>query len=131
MAAILLSLASYGQRITYSYDATGNRILRQMETRGAQSPRRKNVENQNAGHITPSVSSSPNPTNGPLDIRLSRWNGEEQCRLLLTNMAGQVLADRTVTSALTTLDLSTCPSGYYLLQVELNGETETYKIIRK
>ena len=131
MAAILLPLASYGQRITYSYDVTGNRILRQMETRGAQSPRKKNVENQNAGHITPSVSISPNPTNGPLNICFSQWNDGNECRLSLSKMAGQVLIDQSINSIKTTLDLSSYSVGYYLLQIELNGEKETYKIFRK
>ncbi len=127
----MLPLASFGQRIYYSYDAAGNRVQRQMASRGSQAPRKKSLDTQMSEQFSQSVSVGPNPTNGPLDIRLFRWNGEDQCHLLLSNTAGQVLADRTVTSALTTLDLSTCPSGYYLLQVELNGETETYKIIRK
>lgn len=131
MAAILLPLASYGQCITYSYDATGNRILRQMETRGAQTPPRKNVEKQNTGHISPSVSISPNPTNGPLNICFSQWKDSNECHVSLGNMAGQVLIDQSINSIMTTIDLSSYSVGYYLLQIELNGEKETYKIIRK
>ncbi len=127
--AVLLPLMCQAQQVSYSYDSAGNRVSRQTGN-GSQAPLRSSVD-QKQTDLKITISVGPNPTTGPLEISLSRFGENDACHLTLSNTAGQVLIDRSVTSVLTTLDLSSYAYGFYLLRVELNGEITTYKIIKK
>lgn len=118
------------QQVSYSYDAAGNRISRSSVVNAPQFLGRRNVAKSTSSPLQQTLSVGPNPTNGLLGIRLSRWNDTDNCSLLLCNTSGQVLIQQNMTSADATLDLSTFPQGYYLLRVDLNGEKNTYKIIK-
>ena len=131
LAAVMLPVTASAQQIVYSYDAAGNRISRSLATRGSNDPRKKAAENSASIKYDNSVFVGPNPTKGPLTIRLSRWDDATTCHLLLSNTAGQVLAEQMMTSTESTFDLGHYPNGYYLLQVELNEEKKTYKIVKK
>lgn len=125
--SMLLPLMCHAQQVSYSYDAAGNRISRQT---GSPAPRLTSVDRQQASP-NQEISVSPNPTTGPLEISLFRFSENDVCYLTLSNMAGQMLIEQSVTSAQTTLDLSSYAYGFYLLRIDLNGEQTTYKIIKK
>lgn len=127
--SVLLSALCHAQQVSYSYDAAGNRISRQIGN-GSQAPLWSSV-NQQQTNQEQTISVGPNPTTGPLEISLSHFDENDACHLILSNTAGQVMINHSVTSAKTTLDLSSYAYGFYLLKIELNGEQTTYKIIKK
>lgn len=133
MVAFVLPSAIHAQQILYSYDAAGNRIERSLANGLNPAHRRTNSDNNasNAsGGMQRSLSVGPNPTKGLLSIKHSCWDDSNECRLQLTTLSGQVLIEKSMTSAEATLNLHTYPNDYYLLSVELNGEKKTYKIIK-
>lgn len=127
--SVLLTALCHAQQVTYSYDAAGNRVSRQTGN-GSQAPLRSSV-NQQQTSLEQAISIGPNPTTGPLEISLLRYSENNECHLTLSNTAGQVLINHSMTSAKTTLNLSSYAYGFYLLMIELNGEQTTYKIIKK
>ena len=126
----MLPLAGHAQQISYSYDASGNRVARLIVSNSpfpSQGQQEKD-DTSDTQHQTLSV--GPNPTSGLLYVRLSVLGEDDNCRLLLSNMSGKVFVNRTVTSTESVLDLSTYQKGFYLLSVEINGKHNTYKIIK-
>lgn len=129
-AMTIVPSAINAQQVSYSYDATGNRISRSSVVNAPQFSSGRNISKSVSSFLQQTLSVGPNPTSGLLGIRLSQWNDTDNCSLLLSNTSGQVLIQQAMTSADATLDLSTFPKGYYLLRVDLNGEKNTYKIIK-
>ena len=130
LAAAMLPVTASAQQIIYSYDASGNRISRSLANNGLNAPRKNIAASTKGITVKADVFISPNPTIGLLFIRLSRWSDTTTCRLLLSNIAGQVITEQMMTSAEATLNLSSYPNGYYILQVELDEEIKTYKIVK-
>lgn len=130
MATLMLSSVVYAQRVTYSYDAAGNRIARTLSTESLQAQR-----NMAMGGLSSSLGQkviiSPNPTEGLLYVRILSLSENDLCQMSLTNLSGQTVAEREVHAAQTEINLSSYPSGCYLLSVVINGEGITYKIIKK
>jgi len=130
LAAFLLPVAVKAQNIAYSYDAAGNRILRALANNSYQSPRKSVTDDNLSKRTFPSISVSPNPTNGLLNICLSRWDNDYTCHLLLSDLSGKTLIERDMETYETSLNLTPFPDGLYLLSVELNGVQQSYKIIK-
>ena len=130
LAAFLLPVAVKAQNIAYSYDAAGNRILRALANNSYQSPRKSVTDDNLSKRTFPSISVSPNPTNGLLNICLSRWDNDYTCHLLLSDLSGLTLIEQDMNSPEASLNLSSFPAGYYLLLVDINGQQQSYKIIK-
>ena len=129
MVATMLPLALYAQKVSYSYDASGNRILRTLASEPSQAPRLSETLPDLADNML-QISVSPNPTNGLIYIRFSHWNDMNECNLLLSNISGQIITKQSITSVETVIDISSRQNGYYILSLELNGKLSTYKIIK-
>lgn len=70
----------------------------------------------------------PNPSNGYLHIRLNETlNGA--AGVALFNMAGQSVYNRSIQEAEVTLDLAHLPEGMYILHLNGDAKTQTFKII--
>ncbi len=52
-------------------------------------------------------------------------------KVILTNMAGQVVKEWTIGAKSYTVDISQLPAGIYLLKVQINGEQGTYRLIKE
>lgn len=130
MTFVLLPSAANAQQVSYSYDAAGNRVSRSSAANAPQLFSRRSVSRNSSSQLQQAIYVGPNPTNGPLSIRFSQWDDTNDCSLVLSNMSGQVFIRQAMTSTEAMLNLSTFPKGYYLLEVELNGDKSTYKIIK-
>lgn len=132
IAGMLIPAFGFAQKIVYTYDASGNRISRlKVSNTIVQAPPRRESGQQNDDLAAPTVSVGPTPTTGPLTVSLSCLGDTDDCCLLLTNMAGQTLLSQPMNTTEAMLDLSAYATGCYLLQVVLNGNSQTYKIIKK
>ena len=71
----------------------------------------------------------PNPTSGQLSISLEEANTTS---VTIRNSLGQlVLSDKYPPNNQLDLDISTYPNGIYFLQIEVNGEIITKKVIKQ
>jgi hypothetical protein len=72
----------------------------------------------------------PNPVADQLYI-VTQEQDQERCRVLMVNMQGQILIDKTFDAAEFMLPLESIGAGHYLLKV-IHGNivTNTFKIIK-
>jgi len=85
--------------------------------------------NTNIGIQQPfDVSVFPNPTRGPVQIRLSNGTGNINLRIL--DMNGRVIEHRNfnVTESIISADLTGNPAGIYTIELSLNGQTTKTKV---
>ena len=134
---ILLSSVSHcfsQNNVTYTYDASGNRISRSIILRSRQSQKKK------APQDTESVSDmldekritiSPNPTEGHLKILINGKSDSDNCSLSIYSASGQLVDVHPEIGKSTEIDLSNHPKGYYILKININNETSSWKIIKK
>ena len=115
--------------IEYTYDAAGNRILRQ-----AVRTTQPNISPQQHEEriVIPILKMSifPNPTTGPVTIEIEK-RSEDSCTAVVYNIAGTQILSQPIHSTFTCVDLSQYPAGYYILQVTLNGANNSFKIIKE
>ena len=125
---------------TYDYDNAGNRILRttltlrqtvatEADTSFAnvsntkQEPYYEEIVGEN------NVKVYPNPTKGMVTLQLGKPVKAGLYRL--SDLSGKLLLDGTITTSIFTLDLSRYENGVYLLTLTLDGQTDTWKIIKQ
>lgn len=125
---------------TYDYDNAGNRILRTtVPLRQAiaadsdtifadvsntkQEPYYEEIVGEN------NVKVYPNPTKGMVTLQFDKPVKTGLYRL--SDLSGKLLSDGTITNPIVTLDLSRYENGVYLLTLTLDGQTDTWKIIKQ
>ena len=125
---------------TYDYDNAGNRILRTTLTvrqavaadvdtsfadvsNSKQEPYFEEVIGGN------NVKIYPNPTKGMVTLQLDKPVKTGLYRL--SDLSGKLQSDGTITNSIYTLDLSRYENGVYLLTLILDGQTDTWKIIKQ
>ena len=122
--------AIHAQQINFTYDASGNQILRESSyrNRGGNTERDSVSTDRMWSH---EVTATPNPTDGPLRVIVSNLHDGEECVLALFDSAGRRLLSRQVTNEVNFLDLSSYTDGYYILRCTMNDENESIKIIKE
>lgn len=121
----------HAQRIDFTYDASGNQILREANysrNRGNDTERDSVSTDRMWRH---EVTAAPNPTDGPLRVTVTHLQDEDECSLALFDATGRQVLSRNITSEVTFINLSSLIAGYYVLRVVVNGETESIKIIKE
>jgi Lamin Tail Domain/Secretion system C-terminal sorting domain len=127
-----------GVGISYAYDYAGNRISRKQVTLGGtlSHVRKKNSSQEpvptpveeKSGERTITV--YPNPTKGVLAVGIS---GEilQKISVILYNAQGNMMQNIQADSDITNLEMSTYPTGWYLLRVIADGKATEFKIIKQ
>lgn len=121
---ILYGVESSAQNVTYSYDSRGNVTKRRVTpVQNTVKKTKKTTKLDLSNDIQNCFNVGPNPTKGPLTIKCS--NGIS-FGCYLYNERGQLLAKKESESYETQMDLSSYPTGVYLLNIR-QGE-KLYKI---
>lgn len=134
--ALLPVVSSAQDRIGYSYDASGNRVKREivMPVPKAMAKRQNfSSDNQSFSDMLRdhSIKIYPNPTKGALRICISGLKGTDKCSLeVYTTLGVQILAKKIETDNID-INISNQPNGVYLLQITINGKSTTWKIVKK
>jgi hypothetical protein len=122
--------------VQYTYDSGGNRISqivpsnrnngdfgnRQEDGQGHSST------GQLAGH---NISISVLERQGLVKVEILDFSDSDDCQLSVFSTSGSLVATKTVATMPCTIDISHCRKGIYILQVILNGETGSWKIIKR
>ena len=137
---VLLSLFPYGSvradRIVYSYDNSGNRILRQKEivyrTRSVVDGESEDPEEySDTLSVYNKVTVYPNPTEGLLKIDITGMERVGRSSLSAYSQSGQLLMNVSPLSDSNEIDLTGYPSAVYYFIIVLDDKTSTWKIIKK
>lgn len=125
---------------TYEYDASGNRVLRKtLELRNLASATQDklrygtaDVEDNKAYSEfvgEQRVTVYPNPTNSWVKLQFN--TNLSSCQYKIVTSTGRFLDTGVFTGNAKVLDFSTYSAGVYLLVLTIEGETETWKIIKR
>lgn len=107
----------YAQRIKYTYDNSGNRLSRQKEV---------TVKTRSAA-----ITVYPNPTSGMLKVDIPGAQQFEKALIALYDVAGKLLQEWNNVTQSNAIDLAAHSAGEYMLQITLNDEVSSWKIIKE
>jgi len=133
LSALPDTLRSY----SFTYDDSGNRILREAEIVQLKSGvtgfsdkedyQDQVIEKEIAGST---VKIYPNPTNGLLTISIS-GTVNNASRVIVYNTIGQVIADRQIDATEGKIDLSKQSSGIYFMRITIDGKSSEWKVLKE
>ncbi len=120
------------QAIRYTYDDTGNRILRTIVLSSAR-------EASSVADTIPDVIADtkfliyPNPTRGSIQIEIDNASSSQPSQMMVSvySTSGVILQKMALTNNSSKIDLSKQPNGVYLLKIEGNKESTSYRIIKE
>lgn len=127
---LIISTSIYAQRITYSYDATGNMIKKEI-VMSRSNPIDPQVKPYSEILSSKEVKIYPNPTEGRLKIEILNLNEEDQCSLEIYNLSGTRIIHTSDIRLSNELDITSQPDGIYFLKINLNQKISSWKIIKK
>lgn len=129
MMLLVLSAMS-APKVVYTYDSTGNMVKREIVlSRAVEQKSRQIPYSDFLSEKT--IKIHPNPTDGFLQVEISRLDDGDRCDLDVFNLSGANIIHQNVNEQLTDLDLSSQPNGVYVLKIKINDDETSWKIIKK
>ncbi len=127
-----------GSTIEFTYDASGNRIVRQVIVI-SQLKSGHNINNEQT--LSDPIQSDwsslkmkiyPNPTRGDISLEFEGQIGFETVQYKVFNVTGHIVASGNIeASAINTLPISHIPSGVYILTLQCGNENKNIKLIKQ
>lgn len=119
---------------SFSYDANGNRIIRQIEIGGTKGD--DNIRDCQAPAFvddfeTLSVTLYPNPTEGRFCITVNNVGDGKTLHAKLVTTSGNVIYDKTINNPTDCFDLTQHPAGIYLLELVVDNKSHIWKVIKR
>ena len=132
---LLLALSGH-TRITYTYDASGNRITRRQEIiirqkTPASQERTMKKDSTPSGTDNPLVKIQAHVKDNTITIHILNTDDFSNAKAQLYSTDGVPARTVALTSALTTMDVSTVRNGIYILNITAGDATSQWKIILK
>ena len=127
-------ISTLADRVTYSYDASGNRTDSQREivfTRGASNSKSAQSKKYLDSLSLARIAIYPNPTEGDLRIDITGIEDFTDTELTVRSLNGSVLEHIQPLDVTNEMDLTNYADGIYLVIIKLKDQTTTWKIIKK
>lgn len=126
----LLPILLSGQNtVKFTYDASGNRTKREIVLTKSAVATKLDILTEELAKRT--IKIYPNPTEGQLKVEVSDFDECKSVGLIIVNMQGQIVLRKKMSSATEELDVSSEANGLYTLQINIDGEKSSWKIIKK
>ncbi len=133
VSMLFFNIVGFSQTIKYSYDAAGNRVLREIIL-----SRQKSVESvkESEKPIEEKLSDKiikiyPNPTKGELKIEVTNWDEKCTGNIYIYSSNGALIRQYSLDNPLHIVDISDEPVGFYILKIYLNENISTWRIIKE
>ena len=72
----------------------------------------------------------PNPTNGKINIRMS-WDSPNNSNRFVLNIYGKQLLNKRITEQTTQVDISSLPSGIYIVMIKNEKTVQLTKVVKE
>lgn len=123
-------------RISYAYDAAGNRVKRCIvmeKPRSASQRGGKNVEYKTFSETIQEhrVKISSNSSNGKISVFITGLKDDDKCSLDIYTTNGGLIERKRLTSDATEINISHRASGVYILKITINSNASTWKIVKE
>lgn len=135
LAILLLfsSLVCHAERVTFAYDACGNRVKRAIVIDQSNKAPRSSTSKEDTFYdmvgdrdliLTPL-------SNDLLKLDIPNLTSDDECIIELVTMSGMVVMSDINPATSAIVDIRNQPSGIYVLSVRINGNLTTWKLIKK
>jgi hypothetical protein len=138
----------FGQSsVSYGYDDSGNRVSRtiimdeKMADIPVKSPDSTFMKSAVTGesHLTKyqakvggqTINVFPNPSTGIFTIKIEGWDNKTTALMNLSTSIGRSLIEKTLDGPFTEVNIKEQPQGTYLLVIIVNGQKETWKVVKR
>ncbi len=127
------SMAVQSQTVIYTYDNAGNRISRTLQAAKSRSSFMNDslgVENQIESGLF-NVSVHPTLTDGLVNVDIPAYGKNDEAEIRVYSLSGYEVMSIRVTEPYSTIDMAYLPAGVYVLNVMVNGDITSIKIIKQ
>lgn len=133
--ACVSSLCLAQGRVGFTYDACGNRVARTVilnskESRAAAGKTGTDIPVSDMFQQH-KVTLKPVSSDGTVVIEVDGLAPDDRCSVSAYTADGRLVGKASVTSTTASISLGNHPTGYYILWIEINGERQSWKIIKK
>lgn len=120
------------EQMTFSYDAAGNRVSRVMVLAKSSAKSRQVAPSQSLFDEIggKQVQISPNSSMGHVLVEML-GNSDSAVTLSVYNTSGMQVYSHPLQHERLDVDLSNNPSGIYILTIEVDGDKQSWKIVKK
>jgi len=129
--ALLYTVAnSYAQTVIYTHDLDGNMIHRNVLTlRSAYAGDEETIPvSDEIGEQK--VTIYPNPTKGHFQVELKLMDEKLKNYFIIYSLSGTKIQQNKISNVLTDINISSYPSGTYLLDIFLGDKVSRWKVIK-
>lgn len=129
---LLTASFSYAQLYQYTYDAAGNRTVRRYSVNGMsllnddESEEKKELSKMIQEHQV-NISTSEEEIN----VRVSNVDDDTQGDVTVYATDGTQVAKKYIREEETSIDMSSQATGVYITQVTVNGNSTSWKVVKK
>ena len=130
---LLIPYWSSAQCFRYAYDNAGNRVSRTLVVGPLQAAGRHDKDSVIYHEVLANkeISLYPNPVTTNLTVNVKGYNQDAGGEYYLFDMQGKVLLHNTMRIESFQIDMSAYTAGNYIMRIVLDGESTTWKVIKK
>ena len=141
---LVLSQEPDPNTVEFNYDNAGNRILRDAiyvpEIGKVEASQLDSLQYHNLTKSLPadsviindiSISIYPNPTLGIFKVATKNLDKDDDVQYTLLSLTGQVISKNKIIFNDTEIDMQKCESGPYIFHLLINGESTSWRIIKR
>lgn len=134
LSVMLLPNNLFSQQITYTYDASGNRIKREysiIQNPGGLRVKDSSLQQYDSNMV--SIKAYPNPFKDQLTIEIEAINPEEQNEvrgMQLYSISGQLIEEFSLSQNRKIIQTNHLKPGKYFIRVFRKEETQTFMLIK-
>lgn len=128
-----LTLVLNAQTVSYTYDSSGNITSRKIiqMTRSLSSEADPINQSEILNDREVNIKIYPNPTKGLIVIDILDSDDNENMNFYLYDTSGMLIFKEKCSDNKFTIDITNNPDGIYILKMDRNGESSTWRIIKK
>ena len=135
LIAISSTFPLMSQIISFEYDQSGNRILREviyLKTIDTENSDNSGYKSYQAKYLENSIITiSPNPNGGKFNVKVSSSNSKGKFEIYVHTIIGAQIYENKNASNLNEIDISNRENGTYILSLIMGEERKSWKIIKQ
>ena len=131
LALLLTPMSAMAQNtMTFSYDAGGNRISRQITVSSVKERpgETTDISDVEAETLEDRMRITTDASSETVSVEISDLKADEHGSVRLFTSAGALLQEVAIAGKVTTVSLNSYPSGMYILSVTVDGKQHGWKI---
>lgn len=130
---LLMPQGSRAQKLSYAYDNAGNRVSRTIVFNRQQAAKTQKKDSVSFNEILANkeIKLYPNPVQTDLTVTINGFDKDVAGEYFLFDNQGRMLLHSKMNAESFQLEMSSYATGNYIMRIVINGESTTWKILKK